>query len=319
MLRRLVVPLDGSELAERALPYAVQLARARGGRLVLVRVALASTPTGFDWEPQYAASVREAEQYLTDVVEKLGPSVPVETASVRYGRPVTEIINIVAEVEADGVVMATHGRTGVAHLLYGSVAEMVLAASPVPVFLVHAQPGQAAPVPFDPHAARLLVPLDGSPFAEEALPAAIDALGPSGELILVRVVAPAEQVVRDEQDHVVAYLDQVQDALEREASDYLQGVVRQVERDHPGTRVRIDVRVGKPADGIATAAAVNLAHLIVMSTHGRTGLRRAVLGSVAGAALRTSHTPVLLVHPHPEPPPIVDEQDLATVTALVSL
>jgi nucleotide-binding universal stress UspA family protein len=125
------------------------------------------------------------------------------------------------------------------------------------------------------------VPLDGSAFAEEALAAAIDVLGP-------------------------------------EASDYMQAVMRRVEQDHPGTRVRIDVRAGKPAEGIATAAAVNLADLIVMSTHGRTGLRRAVLGSVAGAALRTSHTPVLLVHPHPESPPTIDEEDVATVTALVS-
>jgi nucleotide-binding universal stress UspA family protein len=317
MLRRLVVPLDGSELAERALPYAVQLARARLGRLVLVRVALAPPPSGFDWEAQYAASITEAEHYLADVVEKLGPTVPVET-SIPYGRPAAEIINIVSELEADGVVMATHGRTGVAHLLYGSVAETVLAASPVPVFLVHAQPGEAAPVPFDPPAARLLVPLDGSAFAEAALATAIDVLGPPGELILLGVVAAAEHALRDEHHRVIAYLDQVQEALEREARDYLNSVARRVVQEHPGTRVGVDVRVGKAADGIATAAAADLADLVVMSTHGRTGLRRAVTGSVAGAVLRTSHTPVLMVHPVGEPGQTADERERVDVSAFIT-
>jgi nucleotide-binding universal stress UspA family protein len=317
MLRRLVVPLDGSELAERALPYAVQLGRARQGRLVLVRVALAPPPSGFDWEAQQTAAVVEADQYLAEVVAKLGPSVPVET-SIPYGRPATEIVNLVREVQADGVVMATHGRTGVAHLLYGSVAETVLAASPVPVFLVHAQPGEAAPVPFDPPAARLLVPLDGSPFAEAALATAVDVLGPSGELILLSVVAAAEHAQRDEHYRVIAYLDQVQEALEREARDYLNSVARRIVRDHPGTRLRVEVRVGKPAEGIATAAGTELADVVVMSTHGRTGVRRAVTGSVAGAVLRTSHTPVLMVHPVAEPGQTADERERVDVSAFIT-
>jgi nucleotide-binding universal stress UspA family protein len=307
MLRRLVVPLDGSELAERALPYATQLAQARDGRLVLVRVALAPPPSGFNWEEQQLAAISQAEQYLAEVAEKLNQEVPTET-SVPYGKASARIVDAVREFEADGVVMATHGRTGPAHLLYGSVAEAVLAASPVPVLLVQAQPGQDA-VPFDPTSACLLVPLDGSAFAEAAVPTAVDVLGPNGELVLVRVVAPADHVVRDDRGQVIAYLDQMQEHLEREASDYLYSVVRQLVREHADLKVRPDIRVGDAAVSLAAAAAEHRTDLIVMASHGRTGLQRAVLGSVAGSVLRTTRTPVLLVHPGERPPTAPEPRD----------
>jgi nucleotide-binding universal stress UspA family protein len=207
------------------------------------------------------------------------------------------IVETVRSFEADGIIMATHARTGPAHLMHGSVAEAVLETADVPVFLVQAVPGEAAAPPFDPPAARILVPLDGSPFGAAALSTAMDVLGPNGELVLVRVVAPAAHAVKDERDHVIAYLDQVQDRLNAEASEYLRSMARKVNQDRPEARVRIDVRVGKPVDGIAAAAADHVTDLIVMATHGRTGLRRAVLGSVAGAVLRTSRTPVLMVRP----------------------
>jgi nucleotide-binding universal stress UspA family protein len=214
--------------------------------------------------------------------------------------------------------MATHARTGPAHLMHGSVAEAVLETADVPVFLVQAVPGEAAAPPFDPPAARILVPLDGSPFGAAALSTTMDVLGPNGELVLVRVVAPAAHAVKDERDHVIAYLDQVQDRLNAEASEYLRSLTRQVNQDRPEARVRIDVRVGKPVDGIAAAAADHVTDLIVMATHGRTGLRRAVLGSVAGAVLRTSRTPVLMVRPAEASTRMEEAADAIDVSAFVS-
>jgi nucleotide-binding universal stress UspA family protein len=125
MFRNFVVPLDGSELAERALPYAVRLARAGQGRLMLVRVALAPpsmTIDGAGWERDQREAVDAAEHYLGAIAEKLADQVPVETV-VPYGRPAVQILEQVRLRDADGVVMATHGRTGLAKLLYGSVAE----------------------------------------------------------------------------------------------------------------------------------------------------------------------------------------------------
>jgi nucleotide-binding universal stress UspA family protein len=298
MFRTLIVPLDGSELAERALPYAVRLAEAHRGRLILSRAVLAPPPArldGADWEQQQLEAIEEGSEYLSGVARRI-QRVPVE-AAIRYGRSVDSILDTVKHYAADAVVMATHGRTGLAHLLYGSVTEAVLAGSSVPVFVVRARPGEMPQQSFEPSAARLVVPLDGSAFDEPALRTAIQALGAWGEITLVQVVEPPDHVERGDDGRPIAYLDQQEEARTREARDYLNAIARDLRHQVPPIRVRVDVRVGAPAEGIAMAAAAAGSDLIVMATHARTGLRRAVVGSIAGAVLRRSLAPVLLVHP----------------------
>jgi nucleotide-binding universal stress UspA family protein len=280
----LLVPLDGSELAERALPYAVRLAAERGGRLVLTRAALAPPPSGLDWERQQMEVMEEARAYLSVVAEKLATRVPVTTAPV-YGHAPDAIIAAVEQFSPDSIVMATHGRTGLAHLLHGSVAEAVLTRSPVPVFVVFARPGEAAAPPFASASARILVPLDGSEFAETALPVALEIVGAAGELVLSTVAPAPDHVELDDYGHVRAYLDQQETAVRREALEYLRGVEAQLKQRRPELHFALDVRIGDPAPGIAMAEIACAADLVVMATHGRTGLRRAVLGSVAGAVL----------------------------------
>jgi nucleotide-binding universal stress UspA family protein len=292
----LVVPLDGSALAERALPYAVRLAAERGGRLVLMRAALAPPPSGLDWERQQLAAIDEATAYLAGVAQKVATRVPVTTAPV-YGHAPDAILDTVQQFGADSIVMATHGRTGLAHLLHGSVAEAVLTRSSVPVFMVYARPGEAAAAPFDSASARIMVPLDGSAFAEAALPAALEVVGAAGELVLTSVAAAPDHVERDEQGHVRAYLDQQEEAIRRETFDYLRQVQTRLTQQRPNLQVSLDVRIGDPAQGIATAEIDRAADLVVMATHGRTGIRRAVLGSVASAVLTMGSVPVLLVSP----------------------
>jgi nucleotide-binding universal stress UspA family protein len=308
MFRNFVVPLDGSELAERALPYAVRLARAGQGRISLVRVALAPPSMNVDgagWERDQLEAVDAAEHYLGAIAEKLADQVPVETV-VPYGRPAVQILDQVRHLEADGVVMATHGRTGLARLLYGSVAETVLAESGVPVLLVHARPGQPAEPAFDPMAGRLVVPLDGSMFAEAAVELAFDFLGPAGELVLVSVIQAPDHILQDERGRVLAYLDQEAEDRTREARTYLEDVARRLRQKDSDIHVSVDVRMGEPDTGILEAATERFADLIIMATHGRTGLSRMTVGSVAGNVLRKGGTPLLLVRPvmplQPEPP-----------------
>jgi nucleotide-binding universal stress UspA family protein len=299
MFRTLLVPLDGSELAERALPYATALASAGGGKLALVRVALAPPPATLDgatWVQEQSEAVAEAEQYLADVATRLRTRVPVET-SVPYGRAPSCIVDSITEMGADAVVMATHGRTGLKHLLVGSVAEAVIADSGVPVFVTYARPGEMPQAPFDPAHARVIVPLDGSDFADAALPTAVELVGSSGELVLVSVVESSEEVVRDEFGRIREYLDQQEEALTGEARDYLHTIAGQLVEKHSGLHVSVEVRVGAPADGVIAAAADRVADLVVMASHGRTGIRRAVFGSVTGAVLHDGFTPVLVVHP----------------------
>src|SRR5437879_3275621 len=278
MFSTLVVPLDGSELAERALPYAVRLAAERGGRLVLVRAALGPPPSGLDWEGQQLAVMEEASEYLSRVAEKVATRVPVTTAPL-YGHAADAILSAAEQFNADSIVMATHGRTGLAHLLQGSVAEAVLTRSHLPVFVVYARPGEAAAPPFDSASARIMVPLDGSAFAETALTAALEIVGAAGELVLSSVAAAPDHVERDDQGRVRAYLDQQEEASRRETLDYLRQVEAQLKWQRPDLRVTLDVRVGDPAPGIAMAEIACGVDLVVMATHGRTGIRRAVLGS----------------------------------------
>jgi nucleotide-binding universal stress UspA family protein len=292
----LLVPLDGSQLAERALPYAVRLAAERGGRLVLMRAALAPPPSGLDWERQQLATMEEATAYLSDVAQKVATRVPVTTAPL-YGHAAVTILAAVEQFDADSIIMATHGRTGLAHLLHGSVAEAVLTGSPVPVFVVYARPGEAAAPPFNSASARIMVPLDGSAFAEAALPAALEIVGAAGELVLCSVAEEPDHVERDDRGRVLAYLDQQEEAIKRDTLDYLRRIEAQLKQQRPDLRVTLDVRIGDPAAGIAMAEIACGADLVVMATHGRTGIRRAVLGSVAGRVLTAGSVPVLLVSP----------------------
>ncbi|MGI9147355.1 MAG: universal stress protein [Chloroflexota bacterium] len=322
MFRKLVVPLDGSELAERALPYAVRLARAGQGRISLVRVALAPPSMNIDgtgWDGDQREAIGDAEQYLAAVAGKLQDRVQVDTV-VPYGRPAAQLLHQVKELEANAVVMATHGRTGLAHLLYGSVAESVLSQSEVPVLLVHASPGKPAQPAFDLMAGRLLVPLDGSTFAEAALELAFDFLGPTGELVLLGVCHPPGHVLLDEQGRPLAYLDEQAEDRSRKAHEYLEDVARRLRQKDPDLHVSVDVRLGAPHTGILAAAAEHLTDLVVMATHGRTGMRRIGMGSVALDVLRRGSTPLLLIRPvnpphQPATPPPAAPASGSTVIA----
>src|SRR5215208_3356281 len=111
MFRTVIVPLDGSEVAERALPLAVRLANANHGRVVLIRAAMAAPPATLDgagWEADQVAAIQEAEAYLQGVAQTIA-RVPVEIAAP-YGRGAAAILEAVSEYAADGVVMSTHGR-----------------------------------------------------------------------------------------------------------------------------------------------------------------------------------------------------------------
>jgi nucleotide-binding universal stress UspA family protein len=299
MFRTLLVPLDGSELAERALPYATALAAATGGRVVLLRAALAPAPStldGANWAQEQAQAIADAEHYLAQVTSKIGSRVPVET-SVLYGRAAPTIIDSIIDNAADAVVIATHGRTGLQHLLVGSVAEAVIAGSEVPVFVIHERPDDTPVTALDATHARVVVPLDGSEFAKAALSTAVELVGSGGELVLVSVVEPPHDVVRDQIGHVRIYLDQQEEALTRDARDYLHFHAQRLVQEHPGLHVRVDVRIGEPAAGVIAAAADAAADLVVMASHGRTGIPRAVIGSVTGEVLRQGSRPVLVIHP----------------------
>jgi nucleotide-binding universal stress UspA family protein len=284
----ILVPLDGSPLAERALPYAEMLALARAGdpgHIVLVRVL------------EEDDTEAEASEYLVAIAERLrkrGLESEIDTAR---GKPGGEIVAEVGRRGAETVVMATHGRSGLGRWVYGSVAESVLDRAAVPVLLARAW---AEAPPTTQSVRGVLVPLDGSPFAEAALPlaAAFASNRVDTELHLQQIVQPVQSLFTSWAPGVVySDLDMATDL--NAARTYLKDVVERLERELgvPASQAVIHALVGLPADTIVQTAREQRCDLIVMATHGHTGVARVVLGSVADAVLRGGSTPVLLVRP----------------------
>ena len=288
MSHAVLVPLDGLPLAERALPQAETLARALGWRLLLVR---AVPPAVGDAERQ----VQAAGAYLAAVAARLPADLIVETVAF-LGEPADAILQEVHLRGAELVAMATHSRSHLGGLLYGSVARAVLAHSPVPVLLLRSwQSGEEAPPSSPP---RLVVPLDGSRLGEAALPTAlalVRALG--GEIVLLQVVTRPGYTWSAAEGMLLAGGELALDLLVNEASAYLGRVRDRLCRAEPLVRVRAEVRLGSAAATIAAAGREHGAALMVMASHGRGGVGRFLLGSVADGVLRQGVVPLVLVRP----------------------
>jgi nucleotide-binding universal stress UspA family protein len=133
---RILVPLDGSGCSENIIPRVEELAAERKEGVCLLRVVSAHTFPGVDPTEAQVKVVREAEEYLQSLKERLGAKGFDVDAHVRYGNDVEEILDHSTRGDIDMIAMSTHGRHGVKRLLFGSVAEKVLRHTPKPVFLV---------------------------------------------------------------------------------------------------------------------------------------------------------------------------------------
>lgn len=277
MLKKILVPLDGSALAEKAIGYAAELSIPTGASMLLVRVANSHTLPGVDARERKEGAIYEAERYLTEKAARLIERGYGCQAVVPYGTPADCIAEQARMQNSSLIVMSTHGRTGPTRLVFGSVAEQVVARSCVPVLVTRAW------LPSDPSSflqdrPLFVVPLDGSTFAESALEPAVQLADDIGAAVLL---------VRAEPDS----------ARVSEALAYLTHMESTLQSRYPDLTVIIDVRSGDPARAIDTAFRQNGASVVVMATHGRSGLRRSVTGSVAGRVLREGTAPIVLIRP----------------------
>lgn len=257
---RVLVPLDGSPEAEAALPLAAPFFRARPARLTLFRVVARDEPS------------RAAEAYLARVADALRPHGVVAETGVEWGRADEEILWRARTGHFHMIAMSTHGRGGVRRLFGGSVAEEVLRRAEIPVLMT--RPGLPRP-----QGRRFVVPLDGSLFAERILPDAVRlAKLFDAELHVVDVASPlvAGQALLTPAD----------------PTPYLGAVCERLTRQ--GVKAVPVAREGPAADRILGYADAVGAGMICMTTHGRTALRRVVLGSVAEQVIRESPCPVLV-------------------------
>jgi nucleotide-binding universal stress UspA family protein len=292
MYHTLLVPLDGSAYSERALPMAMSVARHLKARVFLMRVASTLAFPGADATDAQVQAVRESRIYLEALASGMsGQGVDIETA-VPFGDAAEEILVEIGLRKADLVVMCTHGRSGLGRWIYGSVAEQVLHRSPVPVVLVHPT-GDATTLEPEPGRTSFLVPLDGSAFAEAALPhAAALARSFGGRILLVRAFEPP---IAAYSYAVVSPVQISSEELQQEAESYLKEVAVRLRGD--GLPVETIVREGWPAAIIARQGGALGPGLIIMATHGRTGVARLFLGSVALEVVRRSPLPVMLIRP----------------------
>jgi nucleotide-binding universal stress UspA family protein len=295
MFDNILVPLDGSSVSEAALPYAEVLAARTGAKLTLIRAAQAPTLAGVRPAAQLVA-VTDAEVYLSSLAEELrGRRLNVETG-VPYGlSPVDWIVEEISLRNADIVVMGTHDRAGVDRWLRGSVAESVVSHATVPVLLIRAADAMQPAEHFNTSQPVFVVPLDGSELAEAAVPVAMEfARCLNGRLVLVGVIPEAGQPVVDVWG-IGTYAGADHARLEMDAQHYLAGASAQVEAD--GLTAYHVVRQGDPAREIALTAQERDAAAVVMATHGRTGVARVMMGSIAGKVLHNSVCPVIVVRP----------------------
>jgi nucleotide-binding universal stress UspA family protein len=280
MLETIVVPLDGSALAGQAVPYAAALARAGDGKLVLLHV---SSPLFLDDEPPFDPTP------TTERLRAAGVKAEVHGLDI-YGGGLAEAICEAAEDWRAGlIVMSTHGRGGLGRWLFGSVADRVLRTAAVPVLLIPAACERTWP---GGHVSRILVPLDGSPLAEEALvPAGELAAALGAELTLLTVIEPLYDA-----DPVGFPYHAADPEVDRtQARHYLDTVADR--RLPSGVPARPQVVIDRPSSSIARIARARDADLIVMATHGHGGLARLLLGSVAVVTLQRAGLPILLVRP----------------------
>jgi nucleotide-binding universal stress UspA family protein len=288
MIKRIMVPLDGSQLAEQALPLARSLASTFEAELLLTMAVVSGDHYTSD---EHSGILAEAgrlasEQYLAAKEQQLVEAGFHVRTAVATARPHIAISSLCDLERVDLIVMTTHGRSGVTRWTMGSVADKVLRTTNTPLILIHPTMHGAPPSAID----RVVAALDGSELAEAALPLAQRlAKAMNAKLHLVRAVIPPAAVFGAE--YLPGTLP-VLEEMEADATRYLEATVENVRS--AGLAATGIVRTGIPAE-IILAEASEPGDIIVMSTHGRSGVDRWFLGSVADAVVRHGDIPVLVV------------------------
>ena len=263
---RILIPTDGSEVAERAGEFAVAVAQRLNADLHVISI---EAPGG-DLLAEGEGTAQRAVEAVAEIAAEAGLDPTTQVIDTRWSVH-GAIIGYADEHEIDCIVMGTQGRTGVGRFLLGSVAEQTLRESPIPVLTVH----EDTPVAFDPD--RILVPTDGSDGARAAADHAIDLAKATDATLHALYVTP--------------------DGGDAQSGDSTAPVEAVAERASKARLPNVETatRTGRPHQAIAGYATEEEIDCIVMGTHGRTGLRRYLLGSVTERTVRFSPVPVVSV------------------------
>lgn len=286
MVEKILVPVDGSSVSAQALPVAAVLAVALQSRLTLLRVLdLAKYATGLD---QSGAELSHTRQFFDAELKQLASQNIAAECVVQHGKPDAAIMDYAKREHMGLIVMATHGRSGLTRMVFGSVTDAVVQHCKIPLLVVRAS---EPPRPAHLHIRRILVPLDGSELAERAIEQAAAFAKPLGaDVILFSIwdtfgyelsIYPRDEIEAEMHERHAA------------AKQYL---ITQTEKlTAQGISARWQLKSGLVVEEIIGTAQKQDVDLIIMSTHARHGFDRWVEGTVAGEVLRGSPVPVMLI------------------------
>ena len=291
----ILIPLDGSEFSEAALPWALEVSRRLGVGLDVVSVA-EPIPTLDDADWNFEAE-RWVNEYVDHIVDECSVKAGGEVSGAGVsGYPLDRILRRADTVGASVLVAATHGRGPIARAWLGSVADGLLRTAPIPVLLVRPAEIEGDAIAPDPGVAQILVPIDGSADSEAALElAATWAHAFDAKLHVLHVVMDPNEIA-------LRYLPRTTDVdrigvdeATARAKDDLSGIVANLGESGLDVAAHVTGDAHGPRAILRTAQSVG-ADLLVMATHGRGGIQRALLGSVTDKVVRSADIPVLVTH-----------------------
>lgn len=298
--RRIVVPLDGSELGESALEPALAIAHQQDAELILMRapqVESMAVPiaeplggVGLYWPESFVkATHEECLDYLQRLADQhRGQGVPLRTEVVE-GRPDEAILKLAEAAGADLIIMSTHGYSGLTRWVMGSVAENVLRGSQIPVFVIRGQ----GPL------RKMLVPLDGSPLAEKSLEPTFQLARALGANVTLFQAVPAPGLdprqLKELEAVEMGLGEASQAAPLAEAQAYLNQIASRFEST--GVHTKLGLGPMPAAEQIVDYADRHGIQVIAMATHGRSGWRRWIYGSVTEKVLHRGCCSMLVVPP----------------------
>ncbi len=283
---RILVPLDGSKLAEQVLPHVGSLAKAFSSRVILVNVCESEETKGGQACSLYMYS--EADR----LKEMIGPSKARVETEIIVGTAAKETLNYAEKADIDLIVMSSHGRSGLMLLPMGSTVDKVLRKVDVPLIIVRAN---AAPAPLETGLfTRILIPLDGSERGEAVLPYAAEITRKlESEVILLRVVEAGKHVHTIGGLDYIAYKYEDIQLMKSKAAEYL----AQASARFAGTKARVNREVlpGDAAKEIIQFAMDRECSLIALTSHVHSRLEAWSMGSVTYKILKASSKSVLFV------------------------
>jgi nucleotide-binding universal stress UspA family protein len=272
MLKKILLALDGSENAERALWWVLQYAGRETAQVVLFR-ALDTTIL----EPEFIPSqMTDARNYLFRMEKEINYAGIPAKVLVRQGKPAQAIVKAALDEQCDLILMTTRGGSKVKRWAIGGVTEQVMRMSPIPVLPVQSHTHSAK----NDHVRRVIVPVDGSKLSEAAIPWATDfARLLKARLIFLHVYPPGPAGLGN-------HAEETFDALRKR-------MIRSCELlKKDGVKAAFKVRTGDAAERILGFSKMN--DMIVTTTHGEGGFKRWVFGSVAEKLIHAALVPVLV-------------------------